>query len=1037
MNGGEVEFRITADSADAEKQLEEVEGKAQGIGGALKTAAQAAKEFGEGFKEGWNEATQSAETAGEAAEKAGSSTKEASKAAEDFKTRITERIADTMFDFVMKSISQVIDSTKALVTETAAAGDTIDKQSQRLGMTAEEYQEWSYILSQNGANISTLTMGMKTLTNQIDALGSGSKSAAETFAKLGLSYEQLAGLSGEQQFTAVVQKLQSMEDETQRNAVANDLLGRSYMDLIPLLNQSADSVEELRARAHETGQIIDDEAVKAAVNYTDAMDTLSRSFDGFKERIGAEILPGITEVAEGITDLINGIDGGEEKIQEGIDKAITAGEKVIPRIGTLIGTAASSAGKMAPDVIRAILNGIIDALPTIADGFVGLAKVVTDAVKDALPDIGTAGGAVVSTIMTAILDTLSKPEETAEIVGSFVLFGQGLCQGIADGIVNYDWATAAANFENGLADVLESGQKHVQVWLDNLFTGGSVYGGDINNVQTSPFIENMRKGSEEIVAGVEDYTTKARDAYLKGKAELDEVFYTTDSSKGKDALSEKEETVAEDVSAGAGALGEAAELAEDKTETLGDAMARLDRLYAKHKYTEEEYYAERKKILEQYRNEESVEWWRYYDEIEAYYEKQTEKEAQAQQKAQAALRERTEGVLRDLESEKIRHGYSDEWLADAKRKYIEDTLDHDSELYKDYDNKLLKEEQNLSDRRAKERKQALKDEEADRKKAEEERKRQTERELRDIETAAAKEGIGDEELLKRERAYIDSKLDHDSELYKDYDNKLSKRERELSEKNEKAAEKAADAQVKALEKSYEKVVQARDRLADSIAIDTGSLFKVTSTTDKRTGATDKSTSLALEEFKKQIEAKKKLPGKIAKLLDSGVPDTLITDLIKLDPRDAVKFADELLGSPAKLKELITGLQTDESISSRIAQMMTESSADFEKLGKDAGEMFGEGFFESFGTDWEKEMKGMFADGSLPGIVSANSSGAYLPLITSTAPAAAANRVFADAKSALTARAPGETTVRIVDANGKYVATVVNAENEAEAVRGGK
>ena len=1026
MNGGEVEFRITADSREAEKSINETEEKVGSLGDAVKAAAQSAQEFAEGFREGFEEAAKGSEEASKSVEQTAEKTKEASKATDDFTRRLKERITDTIYDAVMKSISQVIDSTKALITETAAAGDTIDKQSQRLGMTNEKYQEWSYILSQNGADISTLTMGMKTLTNQIDALGSGSKSAAEAFAKLGLSYEQLEGLSGEQQLTAVVQKLQGMKDETQRNAVANDLLGRSYMDLIPLLNQSAESVEELRARAHETGQIIDDEAVKAAVDYTDAMDTLSKSFDGFKERIGAEILPGITEVAEGITDLINGIDGGEEKIQEGIDKAITAGEKVIPRIGTLIGTAASAAGKMAPDVIRSILNGIIDALPTIADGFVGLAKVVTDAVKDALPDIGTAGGAIVTGIMTAILDTLSRPEETAEIVESFVLFGKNLCQGTADGIMNYDWATAAANFENGLADVLESGQKHVQVWLDNLFTGGTVYGGDISNVQTSPFIENMRKGTEEIVAGVDDYTKKARDAYQKGKAELDEVFYVTDSSKDKDTLSEEEKTVAEDVSAGAELTEDAAADTGDAADALHKELERLERLYAKHKLTEEDYWAERLKILNKYRDEESVVWWQYYDEIEEYYRKQAEAEANAQKAAKQALREKTENAFRDMESEKYKKGYSDEWLLEQKRKYIEEQLDHNTELYKDYDNKLLKLESDAAEKRRKA-------EEDAQKKAEEERKKTVERVFRDFETDAAKRGLGDDALLQKKREYIETELDHDTELYKDYDNRLAKQERSMTEKAEKEAQKKTDA----YKKAFEEIEKAQKKLADQISFDTDDLFRTETKTDKRTGATDTDTKVALDNFRKQIEAKKKLPAKIAKLLDSGVPDTLIKDILKLDPTDAVKICNELAASPAKLNEIVSGLKADESISAKIAEMMTENTDEFKALGEDAGKMFEEGFFEGLGSKFRKFFDSGMDTEAYAGFSAINAFAAnyVMPSGSSTQPQTAAQANDVRAKPAISAGIA--TTLRLVDANGTYLAKLVNAENSSAAVRGGK
>ena len=66
-----------------------------------------------------------------------------------------------------------------LAIDTAAAGDIIDKSSQKLGLSAEAYQEWDYVLSQSGVDIESAGMGFKTLTNQIDSAKKGSKEAQE------------------------------------------------------------------------------------------------------------------------------------------------------------------------------------------------------------------------------------------------------------------------------------------------------------------------------------------------------------------------------------------------------------------------------------------------------------------------------------------------------------------------------------------------------------------------------------------------------------------------------------------------------------------------------------------------------------------------------------------------------------------------------------------------------------------------------------------------------------------------------------------
>ena len=84
-----------------------------------------------------------------------------------------------------------------MASETAKAGDEIDKTSQKLGMSAEAYQEWDYVLGQAGVDITSMTTGLKTMTNQIDDAKNGSVKAQERFAKLGISLNDLNTMSRE------------------------------------------------------------------------------------------------------------------------------------------------------------------------------------------------------------------------------------------------------------------------------------------------------------------------------------------------------------------------------------------------------------------------------------------------------------------------------------------------------------------------------------------------------------------------------------------------------------------------------------------------------------------------------------------------------------------------------------------------------------------------------------------------------------------------------------------------------------------------
>ena len=50
----------------------------------------------------------------------------------------------------------------------ASYGDNIDKMSQKMGMSAEAYQEWDAVMQHSGTSIESLQAGMKTLANAVE-----------------------------------------------------------------------------------------------------------------------------------------------------------------------------------------------------------------------------------------------------------------------------------------------------------------------------------------------------------------------------------------------------------------------------------------------------------------------------------------------------------------------------------------------------------------------------------------------------------------------------------------------------------------------------------------------------------------------------------------------------------------------------------------------------------------------------------------------------------------------------------------------------
>lgn len=292
----------------------------------------------------------------------------------------------------------------SLAGDTAAAGDTIDKSSQKLGLSAEAYQEWDYVLSQSGVDIESAGMGFKTLTNQIDAAKKGSKDAQERFAKLGISMDDINKLSREELFTKAITGMQGLADNTDRAALANQLFGRSGQELAPLFNSTAESTEALKQKAHELGFVMSDESVKAAVDYTDSMDTLKRTFEGVKNNIVSQLLPGFTSITTGLSELLAGQDGAKEKLQQGTQEIVDSLKKIAPRIVDVLLTVVGAAAEIAPTIITSLVQGISSNMGKIISAAGNIVKTFILSLVRALPEIGKS----VLLIFPSLLDGLKQ-----------------------------------------------------------------------------------------------------------------------------------------------------------------------------------------------------------------------------------------------------------------------------------------------------------------------------------------------------------------------------------------------------------------------------------------------------------------------------------------------------------------------------------------------------------------------------------------------------------------------------------------------------
>lgn len=315
------------------------------------------------------------------------------------------------------------------VKQTAAYGDRIDKMSQKMGISTEAFQEWDFIMQHCGASIDSLQSGMKTLAT-------AAETGNEAFEKLGLSQEQIAEMSQEELFSATIEALQNVDDETERTYLASQLLGRGATELGALFNMTAEDTEALRQQVHDLGGVMSDEAVKAAANYQDVLQNLNTAVSGIKNNLMSEFLPAVSTAMEGFTIVLAGnSDEGLEKISSGVEaivdnvsrelpKILPVASKIVMSIATAITQNLPLLAKSAVSIVGQLARFIIANLPMIASTVITIIIEIVRSIGEALPElIPAVASAVVLVAQTLI-------EHLPELLDAVLLVIEGLAQGI-------------------------------------------------------------------------------------------------------------------------------------------------------------------------------------------------------------------------------------------------------------------------------------------------------------------------------------------------------------------------------------------------------------------------------------------------------------------------------------------------------------------------------------------------------------------------------------------------------------------------------
>lgn len=372
-------------------------------------------------------------------------------------------------------------ATKKLFDAAKGTGEFADDLitlSQQTRISTDTLQKWSYASRFVDVEVSTMTGSMAKMIRNMDSARSGTGASAEAFQKLGISITDSGGQlrDSETVFMEAIDALGRVGNETERDAMAMALFGKSAQELNPLINAGSQSLQQLGQEAVNAGLVMSDAALAQAGAFDDARQRLDAQMEGVKRSIGTVFIPAMQEMLTGTQQVMSGItvalqDGFQPediatvgqsiaaKLSEGMQRLTEYLPQIISTVTQVLSQLMTFAVTYLPTLLPRLMNAAVQlltgALQAIKDNIKQIAETVkvlirsfVQFVTSNLPDIIKVAieiiMALIDGLVSAIPDLVaSLPQIITAIVNGLAAgipkllnVGVQMVRGIMDGIIS-------------------------------------------------------------------------------------------------------------------------------------------------------------------------------------------------------------------------------------------------------------------------------------------------------------------------------------------------------------------------------------------------------------------------------------------------------------------------------------------------------------------------------------------------------------------------------------------------------------------------
>lgn len=307
---------------------------------------------------------------------------------------------------------------KALVDmskEGAAYADTVLTESTVTGIATDKLQEYMYAAELVDVSTDTLTKSMAKQIKSMKSAADGSKTMVAAYDQLGVSVTDANGnlRDSDTVYWEIIDALGKVENETERDALGMQLLGKSAQELNPLIEAGAERMNELGAQAREAGYVIDDDMLNAYGALDDQLQYLNVGATAAKNALGTVLLPVLTKMAGEGVDLLGKFTNGILDANGDISKMSDVVGEILPEVLDMLMEFVPGIMEVATEIVLSLAQAITDNLPVIVETASQIVMTLLNGLIEALPQIAEGALQLMMALIQGLIDNLPKVLEVA------------------------------------------------------------------------------------------------------------------------------------------------------------------------------------------------------------------------------------------------------------------------------------------------------------------------------------------------------------------------------------------------------------------------------------------------------------------------------------------------------------------------------------------------------------------------------------------------------------------------------------------------